>query len=126
MKLGNYTVQNKKLKKIICFDLDNVLCKTKNKDYKNAKPIKNNIIKVNELFKKGHVIKIFTARYMGRNNENILAAKKQGYKMTYSQLKKWGVSFHKLLFGKPSFDLFIDDKSIYFKKKWNKDIINYI
>ena len=114
------------MKKTICFDIDNTICKTVKSDYKRSKPIIKNIKYINNLYDKGHVIKIFTARYMGRNNENILAAKKQGYKMTYSQLKKWGVSFHKLLFGKPSFDLFIDDKSIYFKKKWNKDINNYI
>ena len=29
MKLANYILQNKKLKKIKCFDLDNVLCKKK-------------------------------------------------------------------------------------------------
>ena len=46
--------------------------------------------------------------------------------MTYNQLKKWKVCFHKLLFGKPSFDLFIDDKSIYFKNNWQKDITNFL
>ncbi len=119
-------MQKKKFKKIVCFDLDNVICKTKNKNYRNAQPIKNNIKKINELFAKGYMIKIFTARYMGRNRENIFAARKQGYKMTYNQLKKWKVCFHKLLFGKPSFDLFIDDKSIYFKNNWQKDITNFL
>ena len=38
-------------------------------------------------------------------------AKKQGFQMTKIQLKKWKVNYHKLIFGKPSFDLFIDDKS---------------
>ena len=46
--------------------------------------------------------------------------------MTSKQLKKWKLKYHKLLFGKPSFDLFIDDKSIYFKKNWYKDINKYL
>ena len=119
-------MQIKKFKKIICFDLDNVLCKTIGKDYKNAKPNKSHIKKVNELFDQGYMIKIFTGRYMGRNNENVIAARKQGYRMTSNQLMEWKIKFHRLLFGKPSFDLFIDDKSIYFKKDWNKNINKYL
>jgi hypothetical protein len=40
--------------------------------------------------------------------------------LTLKQLKKWGVKYHKIYFGKPSFDLFIDDKSLFFKKTWPK------
>ena len=109
-------------KKIFCFDLDNVLCKTKNNDYKNSKPIKKNIQIVNNLFEKGFYIKIFTARYMGRNNDNINKAKKEGYDLTKKQLKKWKINYHKLIFGKPSFDFYIDDKSIFFDKNWTNNI----
>jgi hypothetical protein len=35
------------------------------------------------------------------------------------QLKKWKLKYHKLIFGKPSFDVYIDDKSIFFKKNWS-------
>ena len=49
---------------------------------------------------------IFTARYMGRNKENISIAKKQGYKLTYNQLIKWGLKFDELRFGKPTFDVY--------------------
>ena len=59
---------------------------------------------------------------MGRNKENIIKAKKQRYKITLKQLKKWDVKYHKLIFGKPSFDLFIDDKALFFKDNWNKFI----
>ena len=57
---------------------------------------------------------------MGRNNENIKKAKAQGYNKTFKQLKSWGLKFHKLKFGKPSYDFFLDDKNIFFKKKWQK------
>ena len=38
-----------KNKKIICFDLDNVIVKTKENNYKNSKPIKKNIKLINTL-----------------------------------------------------------------------------
>ena len=72
------------------------------------------------------MIKILTARYMGRNNENVNKARKQGYKMTFNQLKKWQVKYHKLIFGKPSFDLFVDDKTLFFKKNCYKTIDQYL
>ena len=84
--------------------------------------IQKSILKINELYDKGHYIKIFTARYMGRNNDNIKLAKKQGYKKTYTQLKRWKLKFHKLIIGKPSFDIFVDDKSIGFNKNWTNKV----
>ncbi len=113
---------NVKKKRVLCFDIDNVICKTINNNYKNSKPSKKAIKKINQLYKKGHIIKLFTGRYMGRNNDNVTKAKKQGYKMTMKQLKKWNIKYHKLIFGKPSFDLYIDDKALFFKDNWYKFI----
>jgi len=111
-------------KLIICFDIDNTICRTKGNDYDNAKPYKTIIRKINELYDLGYYIKLHTARYMGRNNENIKKVKKQGYLKTKKQLKKWNLKFHKLIMGKPSFDLIVDDKSLGFKKDWIKDLNN--
>ena len=108
------------MKKIFCFDLDNVICKTYLNDYFNSIPIKKNIRVINSLYEKGHIIKIFTARFMGRSNQNIKKAKKKGIKITLKQLKKWNVKYNKLIFGKPSFDIYIDDKNINFKKNWSQ------
>ncbi len=113
-------------KKILCFDLDNVLCKTLNNNYERSTPIKSNIKTVNLLYTRGHYIKIFTARYMGRNNENIKKARIQGYSFTKKQLKKWNLKYHKLIFGKPSFDIYVDDKSIFYDKSWSKKILKLI
>ena len=108
-------------KKIICFDLDNVICITKKNYYKKSKPIFHVIKLVNTLYQNGYYIKIFTSRYMGRCKENVTFAKRKGYKYTKNQLNSWGLKFHKLIFGKPSYDLFIDDKSIFFRKNWFKN-----
>jgi len=122
MKSKKHCMINIKKKYIFCFDIDNVICKTINKNYKTSKPNKKAISKINELYENGHFIKLFTGRYMGRNKENIIKAKKQGYKMTMKQLKKWKVKYHKLIFGKPSFDLFVDDKTLFFKDNWYRFI----
>jgi hypothetical protein len=105
--------------KVICFDLDNVICSTKKNNYKQSKPIKKSVKIVNDLFSNGFTIKIFTARFMGRSNDNARKARLNGYKLTKLQLKKWKVNYHKLIMGKPSYDLIIDDKSLGFKKNWN-------
>lgn len=105
--------------KTICFDIDNVICKTDFKgNYEKSLPIKKNINMINKLYKKDFKIILYTARYMGRNNENRIKAEKKIKPLTLKQLKKWGVKYHKIYFGKPSFDLFIDDKSLFFKKNW--------
>ena len=60
----------KNYKKILCFDIDGVICKTKKSNYKNSIPIKKNINIINKLYDKNFYIKIFTARYMGRFKQN--------------------------------------------------------
>ena len=107
-------------KKTYCFDIDGVICKTNGNNYKKSTPLKLSINKINNLYNKGNKIIIFTARYMGRSKENKNLAKKKGYKITKLQLTKWGLKYHKFIFGKPSFDYIIDDKSIFFKKNWHK------
>ena len=108
--------------KIICFDLDNTICKTKKNYYKKSLPIKKNVKFINNLYEKGYYIKIFTARYMGRSKENKLLAEKKGLTLTKNQLKDWGLKYHEVIFGKPSYDIFIDDKALYFKKDWTSEL----
>ena len=105
-------------KKIVCFDLDNTICTTKKNFYRSAKPKKKVIKIINDLYSKGFVIKIFSSRFMGRNNENIRLAKEEGFNLTKSQLKKWKINYHSLIMGKPSYDILIDDKTLGFKRNW--------
>jgi capsule biosynthesis phosphatase len=105
--------------KTICFDVDNVICETNIvRDYSKSIPIKKNIKIINEAYNNGFSIILYTARYMGRCKGDITKVKKQIKPLTLKQLKNWGVKYHKIYFGKPSFDLFIDDKSLFFKKNW--------
>ena len=81
---------------------------------------------INKLYEKGHIIKINTARYMGRNKDNISKCNKIGYKKTVTQLKKWGLKYHKLFLTKPSSDIYIDDKSFGYNTKWKKSFKKYL
>ena len=108
----------------ICFDIDNVICKTNSeRNYAKSKPIKKNIKVINKLYLEGFKIILYTARYMGRCNGNLAKVKKRIKPLTLRQLKNWNVKYHKIYFGKPSFDLFIDDKSLFFDKNWSKLIL---
>ncbi len=116
---------NKKNRKkyVLCFDLDNTICKTSGNKYKQSIPDPGAIKTINELYNKGHTIKIFTARYMGRNNDNIKIANKKIYSFTLKQLKKWNLKFHKLFVTKPSSDIYIDDKAYGYKSTWKKKLL---
>lgn len=78
-----------KSKKILSFDIDNVICKTKGSNYKKFDADKKSIILTNPLYFQRYYIKIFTSRFMGRNNENTFNAKKDGFNFTKNKLKKW-------------------------------------
>ena len=49
---------------------------------------------------------------MGRHNNNQESANREFYDLTKNQLDKWGVYYHELFLGKPSGDIYIDDKGV--------------
>ena len=106
-------------KKTFCFDLDNTLCVTSRSDYNKSRPRKSAIKTLNLLYEEGHIIKIYTARYMGRSND-ILRDKTKLHLKISKQLKKFGIKYHKLFISKPSADIYIDDKSYGYTNSWIK------
>ena len=104
--------------KTFCFDLDGVICSNTFGNYAEAIPFQKAIDKINQLAEDGNKIIIFTSRFMGMNNENINKANLQGFDMTYNQLKKWNVKFDKLILGKPTYDIMIDDKHFLYDDTW--------
>ena len=90
--------------KVIYVDIDETICETpEHRNYFNAKPIKENIKKINKLYDEGNTIVYWTAR----------GSRKQinWYDLTYTQLNSWGAKFHELRVDKPYYDIFIDDKT---------------
>jgi len=63
---------------------------------------------------------------MGTTNDDIKKAEKLAKKITIKSLKKWGVRYNSIFFGKPAYDIFIDDKSIFFDKNWVLKINKYL
>jgi ribonucleotide monophosphatase NagD (HAD superfamily) len=94
------------------FDIDGTICTKTDGAYSTAKPIEERIQKINKLYEEGNTIIFLTARGMGRTSNDADLAHKLFYDITYNQLKRWGVRFNKLFLGKPSGDIYIDDKGI--------------
>jgi hypothetical protein len=86
-------------------DIDETICCYKGKrEYPLATPIVKNIEKINELYDEGHTIVYWTARGTVSGTD--------WRETTEEQFVEWGVKYHELKFGKPNYDLFIDDKNI--------------
>jgi hypothetical protein len=56
----------------------------------------------------------------------MIAFIKDKFKLTDKQLKKWKLNYHELIMCKPTYDLFIDDKSLGFNNSWLKNIKNFL
>ena len=99
------------MKKTYVFDIDGTVCTSVDDgDYLKAKPYKHRIQKINNLYEQGNKIIFHTARGMGRHKNIIQLAIDDFYLLTHKQLLDWGVKFHKLFMGKPSADIYVDDK----------------
>jgi len=92
------------------FDIDGTICTLTNGVYESAIPYVERIRKINKLYNEGNTITIYTARGMGRTNNCRITAEKLFLDLTRKQLKDWGVKHHHLYMGKPSGDIYIDDK----------------
>jgi hypothetical protein len=91
--------------KTICFDLDGTLCTNTFGEYEQAEPFSWAIERVNELARAGHRIVVFTARGTATGID--------WERVTRAQLDRWGVEYHDLRFGKPSADVYVDDRGVH-------------
>ena len=73
-------------------------------DILEAASSQENIEKINKLYDSGDTIVYWTARGTGSGIDWESATKQQ--------FEEWGVKYHDLKFGKPIYDLFIDDKNM--------------
>lgn len=104
--------------KTICFDIDGCLCTQTAGDYEHAQPIQPAIALVNTLYDEGHRIVLHTARFMGRNANDVAKAHADGYEFTRAQLAAWGVRYHELVLGKPPAHVVVDDRAVFFPADW--------
>ena len=86
-------------------DIDETICQSpESRDYALAVPLLERISKINKLYDEGNTVIYWTARGTGSGID--------WREVTEKQFKEWGVKYHDLRFGKPIYDLFIDDKNI--------------
>jgi hypothetical protein len=89
---------------IIYVDIDETILMTQNMDYENSQPMYDRIEKINKLYDEGNTIIYWTARGTGSG--------KDWSDVTEKQFERFKVKYHDLKFGKPIYDLFVDDKNI--------------
>jgi len=90
---------------IIYVDIDDTICYLEeDRNYATAKPIYERIAKINDLYNQGNTIIYWTARGTVSGIDH--------RELTERQLASWLVKYNELKFGKPAYDLFIDDKNV--------------
>lgn len=87
-----------------CFDIDGTLCTNTDGAYEQAVPLPEVIALVNALGAQGHRILLYTARGATTGID--------WRELTEQQLGSWGVGYERLYMGKPTADLYIDDRAI--------------
>jgi capsule biosynthesis phosphatase len=108
--------------KTFVFDLDGTLCETEGNNYADAVPKKDVVDRVNKLVELGHTVHIFTARGMATYFGDVELARDAYYELTEQWLADNGVKYHKLFFGKPAGDYYVDDKALRPDEFANSDI----
>jgi hypothetical protein len=89
---------------IIYVDIDETILMTQNMDYENSQPMYDRIEKINKLYDEGNTIIYWTARGTGSG--------KDWSDVTKKQFERFKVKYHDLKFGKPIYDIFVDDKNM--------------
>lgn len=100
----------------ICIDLDGVICELRgeNEGYEDLDPIDGAIEKVQQLKDQGHYIILYTARRMKTHESNRGKLLADIGKTTLDWLKKHGVPYDEIYFGKPWAHIYIDDNAFRF------------
>lgn len=92
---------------IYMVDIDQTICLTPFLDGKHhyalSVPVKHRIEEINKLYDQGHTIIYWTARGSGSGID--------WTELTTQQLYDWDCKFHEVRLGKPTYDVWVDDKA---------------
>ena len=94
----------------IVYDLDNTLCV--GRPYHLAKPVPGAADHLRKIKDEGHTIIINTGRGMESCKANQGKVMAEIGRLTLNQLDAWGFEYDEIYFGKPSGDVYIDDKGL--------------
>jgi hypothetical protein len=73
-------------------------------NYENARPIEDNIRRINSFYDEGHYIIYHTGRGTLTGED--------WRRVTECQLNEFGAKYHELIMGKPAADIYIDDRAV--------------
>ena len=102
---------------VVAIDIDGTITTTSEAhhlSYKYATPNIDTIENLKKLKKKGIKIVIYTSRL------------EKDRKVTETMLKKWGVPYDDLIFGKLKADAYLDDKNLLFEPNWRQKLDRFI
>lgn len=101
----------------LCIDIDGTICEKRNNtsSYEGLSPIEGAIQTLNSFRRQGHYIILYTARNMETHNSNLGKVIKSQGKILLDWLEENEVPYDEIYFGKPSADVYIDDKAIKFE-----------
>lgn len=102
--------------KCYIIDIDGTICNTPEingrRDYENAKPYHDRIKIINQLHAERNKIIYWTARGSSTGIN--------WFSFTLRQLVGWGCTFDEIRMGKPSYDVWVDDKAMNDKDFFNE------
>lgn len=102
--------------KIMCFDLDGVICELRpeGQTYRELQPVPGAAEKLQQLREAGYKIIISTARHMNTTGGNVGAVVARLGLVTLEWLKTHGIPYDEIHFGKPYAQLYVDDNAMRF------------
>lgn len=100
-----------------CFDIDGTIAELRQKGetYFDVKPKEGAVEFLNKLNQEGHYIILYTARNMETFLGNLGKINAVQGPILYEWLEKYEIPYDEIYFGKPSADVYIDDKAIKFE-----------
>lgn len=105
---------------IVAVDLDGTLCTWIAGAYDQAQPFPEKSEVIRHLQARGDEIWIYTAR--GSSLGSAEAAEARWGEITRQQLAAWNVPYARLIFGKPPYEVLIDDRAVAFTRDWEEQL----
>ncbi|QQR73872.1 MAG: capsular biosynthesis protein [Holophagales bacterium] len=100
----------------ICVDLDGVVCQLRRPGqlYADLEPVPGAVEKLRALRAAGHYVILHTGRHMKSCDGNVAKVLARQGAVTFDWLRRHGVEYDEILFGKPWADVYLDDNAVRF------------
>lgn len=100
----------------ICVDLDGVVCQLRRpgQAYADLAPVPGAVDKLRALRAAGHYVILHTGRHMKSCDGNVGKVLARQGAVTFDWLRRHGVEYDEIYFGKPWADVYLDDNAVRF------------